>query len=103
MILELADITIQTGKEVEFEAAIKKGVQEVISKSRGYLGHQINHGVENPQRWVLMVFWATLENHTVDFRGSSAFADWRAIVGPYFAQPPVVEHFRLADRSIPAA
>lgn len=99
MILELADIKVQAGKEAEFGAAIKKGVNEVISKARGYIGHQINHGIESPDRWVLMIFWETLENHTVDFRGSPAFAEWRAIVGPYFAQPPQVEHFNLAEKT----
>jgi heme-degrading monooxygenase HmoA len=99
MILELADIKVQAGKEQEFGAAIKKGVKEVISKARGYIGHQINHGIEDPQRWVLMIYWETLEHHTVDFRGSPAFAEWRSIVGPYFAQPPVVEHFNLAEKN----
>ncbi len=46
-----------------------------------------------------MIFWDTVENHTVDFRGSPAFQDWRAIVGPYFASPPVVEHFTLLGKS----
>lgn len=99
MILELVDLKIQEGKQAEFGAAIKKGVNEVISKSRGYIGHQINHCIESPDRWVLMIYWETLENHTVDFRGSPAFAEWRAIVGPFFAQPPHVEHFNLAEKT----
>jgi len=43
----------------------------------------------------LQIEWDTLENHTVEFRGSAAFAQWRAIVGPFFAQPPRVEHYTL--------
>ncbi len=39
-----------------------------------------------------MVKWETLENHTVDFRGSENFAEWRGLVGQYFASPPEVEH-----------
>ena len=50
-------------------------------------------GIESPERWLLMIWWETLENHTVDFRGSPAFADWRSIVGPFFAEAPAVEHF----------
>ena len=46
-----------------------------------------------------MIWWATLEDHTVGFRGSPAFAQWRGIVGPFFAQPPVVEHFDLIAKS----
>jgi len=41
------------------------------------------------------VHWNTLEDHTQGFRESPAFAEWRAIIGPFFAQPPQVEHFTL--------
>lgn len=99
MILELVDIRIQDGKQQEFDAAIAKGLQEVISKSRGYKGHQVNKGIETLERYVLMIYWETLESHTVDFRQSSAFQEWRAIVGPYFAVPPIVEHFNLLEKS----
>lgn len=99
MILELADIRIQPGKQAEFDAAIQRGVQEVISKAKGFRGYRINKGIESPERYALMIFWETLENHTVDFRQSQAFQDWRAIVGPYFAAPPAVEHFTLLTES----
>ena len=45
------------------------------------------------ERYILTIHWQTLENHTVDFRGGPLFTEWRAIVGPFFARPPVVEHF----------
>ena len=99
MILELADIRIHPGKQAEFDAAIRKGVDGVISKAKGFRGYKINKGVESPERYVLMIFWDTLENHTVDFRQSPAFQDWRAIVGQYFAVPPAVEHFTLLAKS----
>jgi heme-degrading monooxygenase HmoA len=99
MILELADLRIQPGKQAEFDAAIVKGVESVISKAKGFRGYKVNKGVESPERYVLMIFWDTLENHTVDFRGSPAFQAWRAIVGPYFAAPPAVEHFTLLAKS----
>ena len=99
MILEIADIRIQPGRQAEFDAAIQRGVVEVIAKAKGYRGYKINKGMESPERYVLMVFWETLENHTLDFRQSPAFAEWRAIVGPFFAQPPAVEHFTLLARS----
>jgi heme-degrading monooxygenase HmoA len=99
MILELADIAIHPGQNAAFEEAIQRGLQTVIAKARGFQGFKVNHGIENPQRYVLQIFWTTLENHTVDFRSSAAFADWRAIVGPFFASPPVVEHFDLVAKS----
>jgi heme-degrading monooxygenase HmoA len=99
MILELADIRIQPGKQQEFDAAIQRGVEQVIAKAKGFKGYKVNKGIESPDRYVLMIFWETLENHTVDFRQSPAFAEWRGIVGSYFAAPPVVEHFTLLAKS----
>ena len=99
MILELADIRIHPGRGAEFDAAIVKGVETVISKARGFRGYKVNRGVESPDRYVLMIFWDTLENHTVDFRNSPAFGKWRAIMGSFFAKPPTVEHFTLLGKS----
>ncbi len=99
MILELADIRIQAGKQAEFDVAIQRGLDEVIRHAKGFMGFKVQKGIESPERYLLMIHWATLENHTVDFRESAAFAEWRAIVGPYFASAPVVEHFELLARS----
>ena len=99
MILELVDIRIQPGKQAEFDAAVVRGLSEVIGKAKGFRGYKVNKGIESPERYVLMIYWETLENHTVDFRGSPAFTEWRGIVGPYFAAPPVVEHFNLLSDS----
>jgi heme-degrading monooxygenase HmoA len=99
MILELADIRIHPGKQAAFDAAIIQGVETVISKAKGFRGFKVNKGVESPERYVLMIFWETLENHTVDFRQSPAFQQWRAIVGGHFAAPPAVEHFTLLAKS----
>jgi len=99
MILELADIRIHPGQQATFEVAIQRGVNEVISKAKGFQGYKVNKGIESPDRYILQIFWETLENHTIDFRQSAAFADWRAIVGPFFAAPPTVEHFELLAKS----
>ena len=71
----------------------------MIAKAKGFRGYKVNKGIETPERYVLMIFWDTVENHTVDFRRSAAFADWRAMVGPFFAAPPAVEHFTLLAKS----
>jgi heme-degrading monooxygenase HmoA len=99
MILEIADIRIPPGKQAEFDAAIQHGVATVASKAKGFAGFQVHKGIESPERYVLMIYWETLENHTVDFRGGPLFPQWRAIVGPFFAVPPVVEHFTLLTKS----
>jgi heme-degrading monooxygenase HmoA len=99
MILEIAELNIQTGKQAEFDIAIRRGLELIISKSKGYISHQVHKGVESPERYVLMIFWKTLENHTVDFQQSPEFLKWREIVGPFFNAPPRVEHFTLLTES----
>jgi heme-degrading monooxygenase HmoA len=99
MILEIADIRIPPGRNADFDQAIKRGVETVIIKAEGYLLHRIVKGVESPERYLLMIWWETLEDHTVKFRGGPLFPEWRAIVGPFFAVPPAVEHFSLVTAS----
>ncbi|WP_296507350.1 antibiotic biosynthesis monooxygenase [Rhodoferax sp.] len=100
MILELADIRIQPGQNAAFDEAIARGLRDVISQAKGCQGFKVNKGIESPERYILQIFWDTLEDHTVGFRESELFTQWRAIVGPFFAQPPVVEHFDLVVKSV---
>ena len=99
MILELADIRIPAGQNAAFEEAIQRGLSTVISQAQGFQGAKVNRGVESPERYVLQILWATLEDHTVGFREGPLFPQWRAIIGPFFAQPPHVEHFSLVTKS----
>ena len=99
MILEIADIRIAPGQQAAFEDAIARALTTVASQASGMMGWSVNKGVESPERYVLQIRWATLEDHTVGFRQGPLFAQWRAIIGPFFAQPPQVEHFELVGKS----
>jgi len=99
LILEIADIRIAPGQQAAFEEAVQRGVATVASRAKGFKGYKVNRSIESPERYVLMIFWETLEDHTVHFRGGPLFAQWRAIVGPFFAVPPQVEHFTLVAKS----
>ncbi len=99
MILELADIRIQPGQQAAFEEAIERALKTVIPRAKGFQGYKVNKGIESPERYLLQIFWATLEDHTVGFRGSDLFTEWRAMVGPFFAGPPNVEHYNLVCKS----
>lgn len=99
MILEIADIRIQPGKNADFEAAIERALRTVASRAQGMQGYKVNKCIETPERYVLQIFWETLEAHTVGFRQGPLFTQWRAIIGPFFAQPPHVEHFSLVAKS----
>jgi heme-degrading monooxygenase HmoA len=99
MILEIADIRIVAGQQSAFEEAIDRGLKTVIAQAKGMRGYKVNRCLESPERYVLQIFWDTLEDHTQAFRQGPLFAQWRAIVGPYFAGPPLVEHFPLVTMS----
>ena len=96
MILEVADIRIPPGKNAEFEAAIARGLETVLPRTKGFIRHQVHRGIDSPERYLLMIWWQALENHTVDFRGSADFQEWRKLVGHCFERPPEVEHTTLA-------
>jgi heme-degrading monooxygenase HmoA len=99
MILEIAEIRIAPGQQAAFDEAIQRALATVASKAKGMRGYKVNKGIESPERYVLQIFWDTLEDHTVGFREGPLFAQWRAIIGPFFASPPVVEHFELLVKS----
>ena len=99
MILEIADIRVAPGQQAAFEEAIQRGIATVASRAQGFKGWKVNRGIESPERFILQIFWETLQDHTVGFRQGPLFAEWRAIVGPFFAVPPIVEHFTLVGKS----
>jgi heme-degrading monooxygenase HmoA len=92
VILEFAQINLQPATEAQFEAVFPRAIK-LLAVSPGYLGHELHRSLENPSRYALLVKWRTLEDHTVGFRTSPAFAEWRAHLAPFLAGPPVVEHF----------
>lgn len=94
MILELATIDIKQGTNAEFEQNLEKA-QAVISQSEGYLGHQFQKCVEQENRYVLLIRWESLEAHTIGFRESALFKEWRALIGPFFENLPLVQHYEL--------
>jgi heme-degrading monooxygenase HmoA len=91
MITEIAQIDIKAGMEAEFEAGVAKA-RTAFQQSQGFHGFELHRSIEKPQRYRLVVKWATLENHTVDFRNSENFTQWRGCVSHCFATPPEVEH-----------
>jgi heme-degrading monooxygenase HmoA len=93
MILEIAQIDVKPGMEAEFEAGVAKAAP-LFQRAKGCTGMTLQHSVERPGRYRLFVEWETVENHTVDFRGSPDFTEWRKLVGHCFAAAPEVEHVR---------
>ena len=95
MVLEAAVLQVWAGEDSAFEEAMVKAAP-IIAGSSGYIGHQLQRCIETNGRYLLLVRWETLEAHTVGFRQSPAFAEWRAVIQPFFASAPVVEHYECA-------
>jgi len=95
VITEIATIQITPGMETEFETGVKNAVP-IFRRAKGCHGVELRRSVEKPHSYQLCVVWETVENHTIDFRGSSDFQEWRKLVGHCFAAPPEVEHVTQA-------
>jgi len=93
MILEVAILDVKPGQEIEFEAAFEDA-QKIISSMHGYLSHQLQKCLENPNRYVLLVNWETLEDHTVGFRESAEYQEWRSLLHHFYDPFPSVEHYQ---------
>lgn len=91
MILEIAQIDVKPGTEAEFETGVKKATP-IFKRAKGCKSLTLQRLIEKPSRFRLFIQWETVENHTVDFRGSAEFQEWRKLVGHCFASPPEVEH-----------
>jgi quinol monooxygenase YgiN len=93
MFLEIAQIDVKPGLEAEFEAGVGKAVP-LFKRAKGCTSLSLRRSVEKPSHYRLFIAWDTVENHTVEFRGSADFQEWRKLVGHCFASPPEVEHVR---------
>jgi len=94
MILEVATLDVKPGQRDQFQAAFKQAAP-IIAGMKGYIAHQIQECIENKQRFLLLVWWQTLEDHTVGFRGSAEYQKWRALLHHFYDPFPTVEHFSL--------
>jgi heme-degrading monooxygenase HmoA len=97
MVIEIADFKVRPEDRDAFSEAIRRAAASVLAQAAGYRRHTILACRETPGRFVLQVEWDSVEAHTTGFRQSAAFAEWRAIIGPFFQQPPHVEHFDVLE------
>jgi heme-degrading monooxygenase HmoA len=93
MILEIAQIDVKPGMEGEYESGIRLAMP-LLQRAKGCRSLSVQRSIEKPGRYRVIVQWESLENHTVDFRGSADFQEFRKLVGHCFAAPPEVEHMQ---------
>jgi heme-degrading monooxygenase HmoA len=92
MVLEVALIDVIPGQEDAFAAAYAQG-HPVLAGTPGCRSVRMTRGIESPSRFVLLVEWDSVQAHDDNFRATERFVRWRALIGPHFANPPLVEHF----------
>ncbi len=92
MILEVAILNVKPGQSEDFEAAFKEA-SAIIAASPGYIEHQLQRCLEVADKYLLLVRWGTLEDHTEGFRGSAAYTEWRRLLHHFYEPFPIVEHF----------
>ena len=93
MILEVAILNIRPGQEQAFEAAFGEAAQ-IIAGMPGCISHQLQRCIEHPGRYLLLVNWQSLEDHTVGFRQSPGYQRWKALLHHFYDPFPTVEHYQ---------
>lgn len=96
MILEVALLDVRPGENEAFEEAFQQA-QVYISRQKGYLSHRLQRGMEKASRYVLLVEWETLEDHTIGFRESEDYQHWKRLLHHFYDPFPVVEHFESVN------
>jgi heme-degrading monooxygenase HmoA len=95
VILEVALLDVKPGRTAKFEAAFRTA-STIIAGSPGYISHELQRCLENPNRYMLLVSWQTLEDHTIGFRQSAKYQDWRSLLHHFYDPFPTVEHYTPA-------
>ena len=91
-ILEVAVLNVRRGEQERFEAAFSVAAS-IISASPGYLSHELQRCLEVDGKYVLLVRWRTLEDHTVGFRCSPPYQEWKRLLHHFYDPSPTVEHY----------
>lgn len=91
-ILELAILDIKPGKEQDFKRTFEMA-KKIIESMPGYISHELKSCLEKPSRFVLLVKWEKLEDHTEGFRGSNEYQEWRELLHHFYHPFPEVEHY----------
>ncbi|MGE5375501.1 MAG: antibiotic biosynthesis monooxygenase family protein [Bacteroidota bacterium] len=94
MILEVAILDVIPGREGEFRAAFA-AASPILSSMPGYVSHQLQHCLEKQNRFLLLVRWESLEAHTIGFRGSDRYQEWKKLLHHFYDPFPTVEHYEL--------
>ncbi|CAM3427620.1 MULTISPECIES: antibiotic biosynthesis monooxygenase family protein [Saccharibacillus] len=92
MILEAAMLQVKPGRTEQFERDFR-AASVYIGQISGYKGHELQRCLEDDHKYLLLVHWEKLEDHTEGFRGSAQYQEWKKMLHDYYDPFPTVEHF----------
>jgi heme-degrading monooxygenase HmoA len=92
-VLEVATLQVRPGQAQAFEAAFARA-RQIIAAMPGCLGHELQRCIEHEHQYVLLVRWRSVEDHTVGFRQSAAYQQWRELLHHFYDPFPTVLHYR---------
>ncbi len=92
MILEAVMLQVKEGMESKYEEAFREA-SKIISSMNGYISHELQRCMEMKGKYLLLVQWETLEDHTVGFRNSNEYQEWKKQLHHFYDPFPIVEHF----------
>jgi heme-degrading monooxygenase HmoA len=96
VVLEVAILDVRAGEEDTFEAAFRQA-SPLIASIDGHLSHELRRCLETRSRYILLVHWRNLEDHTVGFRKSATYNEWRRLLHHFYSPFPTVEHYETVE------
>lgn len=98
-VLEVAVLDIKRGRRDEFRDAFARA-EPIIAAALGFGGLELRACIEDDHRFLLLVWWDSVESHEIGFRGSAEYQEWKALLHEFYDPFPVVQHY-VVERSIP--
>lgn len=89
-------LPVKPGMESDFESAFQQA-SSIIASMNGYLFHELHRCLEVKGKYLLLVRWESLESHTVGFRGSAEYQEWKKLLHHFYEPFPTVEHFEEVE------
>jgi heme-degrading monooxygenase HmoA len=96
VILELAVLNVIPHQCGEFETAFAEA-STIIASMPGYISHELQRCIEKPNQYLLLVKWQKLEDHTIGFRGSPQYQEWKRLLHHFYDPFPTVEHYETVN------
>ncbi len=95
MVIEMGVLNVRPGQAAAFEEALR-AARPLIAATPGFISLNVHRCIETPNRYLLLVHWRALEDHTIGFRKSDRFPKWRELLHHFYDPPPVIEHYMEA-------